>query len=153
MLQRLVLLRHGDALPASRGMRDFERPLSDKGLREARAAAQAILPLLPSPDLILASRAVRTTQTAEAVRDTAFAGVPVITEPALYLATSDALLDVLRGLGEGFRSVLLVGHNPGISEACARLAGDGRPLSLPTAGWRCFDAPYLARGSFSPNPG
>ena len=153
MLQRLVLLRHGEALPAARGMRDFGRPLSDRGLFEVRAAALSIAALLPRPDLILASRAQRTTQTAEAARDTAFAGVPVITEPALYLATSEALLDVLRGLGDGFGTVLLVGHNPGISEACARFAGDGRPLSLPTAGWRSFDTPYLARGSFSPRPG
>ncbi len=153
MPQQLVLLRHGEALPASRGMRDFDRPLSEKGRVQAQSAAQAISAIMARPDLILASRAVRTTQTAETVRATAFADVPVITDPALYLATPDALLDVLRGLDEDFRSVLLVGHNPGISEACARLADDGRLLSLPTAGWRCFDTPYLARGSFSPSPG
>ena len=153
MPERLVLLRHGEALPSPRGGRDFDRPLSDRGLLEARGAARAIAAVMARPDLILASRALRTTQTAEAVQATAFAGVPVVTEAALYLATAEALLDVLQGLGDGFASVLLVGHNPGISEACARLAGDGRPLSLPTAGWRYFDAPYLARGSFSPRPG
>ncbi|MEY4761673.1 MAG: hypothetical protein RLZZ200_1529 [Pseudomonadota bacterium] len=153
MLQRLVLLRHGEALPAPRGGRDFDRPLSDRGILEAREAARAIAATLDRPDLIIASRARRTTQTAEAVAGTAFPGAPVLLESTLYLATSDDLLEFVQALGGEFARVLVVGHNPGISEACARLAGDGRSLSLPTAGWRCFDAPYLARGSFSPSPG
>jgi phosphohistidine phosphatase len=150
---RVALLRHGEALPSARGGRDFERPLSDRGLLEARGAALAIATVMPQPDLILASSARRTMQTAETARDTAFAGVPVIAEPLLYCATADALLDVLSSLGGGFRAVLLVGHNPGISEACSRLAGGGQVLSLQTAGWRSFETPYLARGSFSPSPG
>jgi len=152
-MQRLTLLRHAQALDTPRGGRDFDRPLSDRGIIEARGAAQALQAAMPRPDLILASSARRTTQTAELVRDTAFADAPLIVEPQLYLADADTLLDVLHSLGDGFATVLLVAHNPGISLACARLAGDGQPLSLQTAGWRSFDAPYLARGSFSPRPG
>jgi phosphohistidine phosphatase len=152
-LEQLTLLRHGEALPSARGSRDFDRPLSDCGILEARGAAQAILAAMPKPSLILASSALRTMQTAETVRDTAFAGVPVIAEPSLYCATADAMLDILRGLADEFDAVLLVGHNPGISEACSRLAGGGQFLSLQTAGWRSFASPYLARGSFSPRPG
>jgi phosphohistidine phosphatase len=152
-MRQLTLLRHGDALPSARGGRDFDRPLSDRGVLEVRGAARAIAAGMPRPDLILASSARRTTETAELVQATAWPDAPLLTEAALYCATADALLEVLRGLGDGFASVLLVGHNPGISEACSRLAGDGRPLALPTAGWRRYDAPYLARGSFSPIPG
>jgi phosphohistidine phosphatase len=152
-MQQLTLLRHGDALPSARGSRDFDRPLSDKGLLEVRGAAQAIAAVMPRPDLILASSARRTTETAELVRATVYPDATLLTDAALYCATADALFEVLRGLGDGFASVLLVGHNPGISEACSRLAGDGRLHALPTAGWRRYDAAYLARGSFSPMPG
>lgn len=152
-MQRVTLLRHAEALDAPRGGRDVDRALSDHGVVEARAAAQALRAAVPRPDLILASTARRTMQTAQLVHDTAFPEAPLIAESRLYLADAQTLLDILEGLGDGFAMVLLVAHNPGISEACARLAGDGRPLALPTAGWRSYESPYFARGSFSPRPG
>lgn len=146
---RLTLLRHAAALPAAPGGRDFDRPLSDAGIIEARAAARALAAAVPAPGLIVASPAARTLLTATLVRDQAFGGAQLVAEPLLYLATAETLLDFLGGLGAQHTGVLLVGHNPGLSDCCSRLAEDGQPVGLATADWRS----YLPRGSFSFRPG
>ena len=73
------------------------------------------------------------------LQDLAFPGTSLVVEPALYLASADALLDYLRTLDDGLAHVLVVGHNPGISDCCRLLAADGREASLGTAKWRHFD--------------
>jgi phosphohistidine phosphatase len=140
-MRRVTLLRHAQAAGAPSGGRDFDRPLNEAGIAEAREAAVALSAALPVPDLLIASAAARTLQTAQLLHDEVFAATPLLTEPALYLATAEVLLDYLRGLDGAFTSVLVVGHNPGISDCCTILAGDGRVVNLGTAAWRTFERP------------
>lgn len=76
-----------------------------------------------SPDLILVSTSRRTLQTMQELEP--WADTPLV-EPldSLYLADAEGVLTVLRNTPETVRSVLLIGHNPGLHEAAARLAGD-----------------------------
>jgi len=137
-MRRLTLLRHAEAANAAGG-RDFDRPLSDTGIREARAAAIALAAALPAPDLVVASSALRTMHTARLLRDQAWAEVPIVAELSLYLATADVLFDYLKGLDDGLGNVLIVGHNPGLSQCCARIADDAQDFSLGTGAWRAFE--------------
>jgi phosphohistidine phosphatase len=138
-MRRVTLVRHAQAAGAPAGGRDFDRPLNDPGIAEARAAAMALAAALPVPDLLVASAAVRTLQTARLLHEQVFAATPLVTEQSLYLATAEVLFDYLRGLDDRFTSVLVVGHNPGISDCCALLAGNGRTVNLGTAEWRTFE--------------
>ena len=74
------------------------------------------------PDVVLVSSARRTLQTMEALEP--WEDTPLV-EPmdALYLASAPQLLAVLRGTAETARSVLLVGHNPGLHDLAMLLVG------------------------------
>ena len=77
-----------------------------------------------APDLVLCSPAVRTRETFDAIRSAL--GEPEARFPAeLYGASDDELLAALRGVEPGIRSVLLVGHNPGLHDLALALTGRG----------------------------
>ena len=76
------------------------------------------------PDVVLVSSARRTLQTLEALEP--WQETPLV-EPmdALYLAPASQLLEVLNRVAETARSVLLIGHNPGLHELAVALVGSG----------------------------
>lgn len=74
------------------------------------------------PDIVLVSSARRTLQTLEALEP--WDETPLVeTMDALYMATPQHLLKVLQDIAETVRSVLLLGHNPGLHELALLLAG------------------------------
>jgi phosphohistidine phosphatase len=117
----LVLLRHADA--ERHAATDFERNLTAKGREHAQVVAERLDAAGLKPDRLLSSKAPRAWQTAEAV--SAKTGVPVQEAP-LYDAGLEALKALLATLE--VRRVLLVGHNPGLSDLATYLA------TMPT-GW------------------
>jgi phosphohistidine phosphatase len=120
----LVLLRHGHA---EEGRDDFARRLTDAGRRAARQAGQALVQARFQPELVLTSPAPRAQETAELVaRECGFDGAPRA-DQALYLGEPRAYLALLRALPETLSRVLLVGHNPTLSEL-ARQLGEGAEL-------------------------
>ena len=123
-MRQLLLLRHAKSSWDDRGLPDHERPLNPRGRRAAGAIRTAMVDLGLVPDLVLVSTAVRTRQTMEALEP--WPETPLIEpEPRLYNASSDELLDVVRGVTETVRSVLLIAHNPGLHELAMELVGPG----------------------------
>jgi phosphohistidine phosphatase len=127
----ILLLRHAKSAWGQPGLDDHERPLNKRGERAAEAMAEHIVHNAPRPDLILCSTAVRTRQTlAPLVHRLTNPVPPIALEKGLYLASEQALLVRLRAVPEDVRTVLLIGHNEGIGELAAALAGSGDPASL-----------------------
>lgn len=120
-MHQLLLLRHAKSSWDDPKLSDRDRPLNKRGRRAAAAMRQAMQDLGLSPDLILVSTARRTQETLAALEP--WAETPLI-EPleSLYLASAGQLLDVLRGTNETVRSVMLIGHNPGMHELAVSLA-------------------------------
>jgi phosphohistidine phosphatase len=108
------LLRHGDAAP---GVPDEQRPLTEKGRRQAHAAGVALAALGVPIDACLTSPRVRARETAELA--CASLGVDVIAEEALRGGPIHPE-DVVAGFGE---HVLLVGHDPDFSMAVHDMTG------------------------------
>jgi phosphohistidine phosphatase len=98
----LWLLRHAEAAD---GLPDDERPLTERGVRQAEAAGRALVRIGANVDACLSSPKLRARQTAQLA--CAPLGVPVTTEPALSGEPFD-----LRALTAGLDDVLLVGHDP-----------------------------------------
>jgi phosphohistidine phosphatase len=127
-LKTLVVLRHAEAVSQPH---DFGRPLSDLGYTQAGAAGRALRPVQPRFDLVLSSPAVRALSTAELVAAELGYAVRVQLEERLYEALADEYLGIVRALAETLDSVLLVAHNPSLSDLARRLLGE--PISLGTA--------------------
>jgi len=123
-MRQLLLLRHAKSSWDDPRLSDHARPLNARGRRAAVGMAAVMRELGLSPDIVLVSSARRTLQTLEALSP--IDGSPLI-EPMddLYLASWPSLLSVLRGLPETARSVLMIGHNPGLHELAMALTGAG----------------------------
>lgn len=121
-MRQLLLLRHAKSSWDDRELPDHERPLNPRGRRAALAMRDAMERLGLAPDLVLLSSSVRTVQTLEALEP--WADTPLVERmEALYNASASVLLDTLRDVKETVRSVLIVGHNPGIHELAVTLVG------------------------------
>jgi len=107
------LLRHGEA---AEGSPDSERPLTEKGERQARAAGRALSELGVRVDVCLTSPKVRAADTAKLACDAL--GVEPEHEPKLAGGPFDA-----DQLAAGHENVLLVGHDPDFSMAVHTLTG------------------------------
>jgi phosphohistidine phosphatase len=117
----LYLLRHAHAGNASQWTGDDSlRPLSAKGRRQAEKLGRHLADLRFEPDSILSSPKLRALETAQIVADSL--GVGVITDERL---ASGVDLDVLGAIvsGDGGRQIMLVGHDPDLSDICGELVG------------------------------
>ncbi|HEY1935446.1 MAG TPA: histidine phosphatase family protein [Acetobacteraceae bacterium] len=130
-MRQLLLLRHAKSTRDDARLPDRDRPLSPRGRHAATAMRAAMHRLGLIPDLVLVSPALRTMQTLDALEP--WDDTPLI-EPieALYLANVTQLLAALHDVTETVRSVLLIGHNPGLHELALGLAGP-RARALPDA--------------------
>jgi phosphohistidine phosphatase len=132
--KRLTLIRHANAEQDS-DVRDFERPLSRKGLGEAQEVARRFQERGLKPDLILLSAATRTRETAEVfAKQLGVAGRLLQADDSLYLADGELILSVIRGIGPRVSHLMVFGHNPGISAAAIALAPEAISTDLPTCG-------------------
>jgi phosphohistidine phosphatase len=122
-MHQLLLLRHAKSSWDDAALPDRDRPLNGRGRRAIAAIRGVMRELGLVPDLILLSPSRRTRETLAGLEP--WDETPLI-EPmeTLYLATADQLLAVLRDVPETVRSVLLIGHNPGMHELGVRLAGE-----------------------------
>lgn len=135
--RELVLMRHADAVPAAIGGQDFERELSRTGRDQARQAARRLAAEAPAVERILYSPAQRTAATAQLVAaELVLPEAALVADRSLYAASPEAIRAAIAGAHGGARVLLVVGHNPGISELAGELSG--QLGHLPTAGFqRC----------------
>lgn len=116
----LLLLRHAKAVRPERSAgSDIERPLATRGRVDAAAAGRWLTEHGYRPDLVLCSTAVRTRQTWE---HTGADGGDVWYDRRIYNADQDELLDVVQEAPPAARTVLLVGHAPGVPWLAETLA-------------------------------
>ena len=122
---QLVLLRHAKA-EAAGALDDAMRPLALPGRKQAAEVGAGLKAAGVRPDLVLVSSSVRTRQTWDLVR----AGLDVPADvarvsEAVYDAGVRSLLALLREVEEQAGTVLVVGHEPTVSQLAAALAGPG----------------------------
>jgi len=133
-VKRLTLIRHANA-EQDADVRDFERPLSRKGQNESLEMARRFQERGLVPDLILASAATRTRETAETFAKVLGVAARLLqTDDALYLAEGDCILAAIRAVGPRVTHLMVIGHNPGISAAAISLAPEAITNDLPTCG-------------------
>jgi len=136
--RQLWILRHAKAAaepPA--GGRDRDRPLSERGRRDAAALGARLAgdgpplgtPGLVLPDVALVSAAVRTVETAGLVCGGLGDRIRIDRYQSLYSAEPETVLDYVREVDGDPSAVLVVGHNPTVSHLAYDLSSDGSPAS------------------------
>lgn len=134
---RWILVRHAHAEWPQFAGRDFERPLTQRGVDDARAAGAAMRDANLEPGLILASPARRTRQTAEILcQQLQLPAQTLCFIDALYNAGPAMLEAELRKAQGDHKFMMLVAHNPGVSELARRLAKDPLVPPFAPAQWR-----------------
>ena len=132
---RLVyVLRHAKSSWDDPTLTDHDRPLNPRGRRAAKAIARHIRDHEIAPELVLCSTATRARQTLERIEG-ALGTRSTSVEADLYGAGERALLDRLRALPDTLRSVMVIGHNPGLQDLVLALAA-------PTAARRDVEAKF-----------
>jgi phosphohistidine phosphatase len=128
-MKTLTIIRHAKAERPEGYPSDFDRPLTDRGLKDATRIGEVLARLEPSVDWWISSPAVRAQQTTERLRARITDPQTVQWEPTIYEASADTLLDLLGNVPQEVQHVVLVGHNPGMEELVAGLVA-GAPERL-----------------------
>ena len=137
-MKTLYLLRHAKSSWSFDDLSDQERPLNDRGRDDAPAMGQALAKRRICPDLIVSSPAVRAMSTAALVaRELQYAHDKILVESGIYGADLDDLLAIIKALPDAAGSVLLVGHNPTITETANALSPTA-VNEMPTAAIVCL---------------
>lgn len=156
---RLILMRHAKAAPHAGGG-DSERPLTQRGRRDALRVGDYFAGAGLFPDLAVTSTAKRTRETLDLALETFGEPCPVFAEPRLYLAESSTLLDLLRQTPPFVKLLLTVGHNPGFHELALLLSGHGDrgalarlELGFPTGSFAVIDFDVESWSQVQPGAG
>ena len=130
-MKTLFLVRHAKSSRDDSALPDKERPLNDRGMRDAPKMGARLAKHDRKPDLILSSPALRALTTAEIIANKLDYRIKdIVVDERLYAAAPDDLLEVIRKLGEKAECVMVVGHNPELSELAHRLSS--RITDMPT---------------------
>ena len=145
-MKQLFLLRHAKSGWGDPGLADHDRPLAPRGERAVPKVAAQLSHWLEGPLLVLCSSARRTRETLAHVESVLTVPLLVEVERGLYLASASALLERVRGVDGEVDQVLVIGHNPGISELAVGLCD---PAAAHSAHLRdSFPTAALARLEF-----
>lgn len=115
-MKTIYLLRHAKSEWADPGLKDHDRSLNERGREAAPRMGAYMKSKRYKPDLVLCSTARRTVATYELIKDALGERVPVLFEETLYLAEPRQLMERLRWIDEAAKSVMFIGHNPGIAQ-------------------------------------
>jgi phosphohistidine phosphatase len=130
-VKTLYILRHAKSSWDKPDLADFDRPLNERGLIAAPFMGEIIYDRQFQPDVILASPAKRSKQTAILVKETAELKARIKYDDRIYEASPQILLQVVAEVDNKHESVMLVGHNPGIEGFIRYLTG--KTVQMPTA--------------------
>jgi phosphohistidine phosphatase len=125
--RKLILMRHAKSDWAG-DEADFDRPLANRGRREAPEAGRWLADNVDRIDLAVVSSANRARSTWELASAELHTPPPTSIDDAVYAASVDQLLEVIGGLPDEANTVVLVGHNPGMEELVHHLTGESVPM-------------------------
>jgi phosphohistidine phosphatase len=131
----LFLVRHAKSSWKDECLTDHDRPLNKRGKRDASEMARRLAIIYKKPDKIMSSTALRAISTAKAMAK-GFHLKPsrIVRNTLIYEAEPSGLLEIIRAFDDRYARVLMVGHNPELTEAVNLLSGS-EIENIPTCGF------------------
>ena len=149
-MKTLFLVRHAKSSRNDAAMPDKDRPLNDRGKRDAPKMGERLAKRDVKPNLILSSPARRALKTAEIIaKKLDYKLKDIVVDNRLYAVEADDLLRVIRGLGDKAERVMLFGHNPELTELAHRLSSKITHMPTCAVAEFTFDAKswsYIGKG-------
>ncbi len=132
-MKKITLLRHGNSLFQDSSTNDWSRPLSPEGEKECHDVAKFIKDCHPLPSKIISSNARRTIETVKILLEKNKWDSEILNvDKELYLASANLLTEKIQSQSESINDLIIVGHNPGLSELSSSLLKQN--IYLPTSG-------------------
>lgn len=115
----ICLMRHSEAVVelSPSVSKDFDKPLTDNGINQLESVRTQLKLASFLPDVVLCSPSVRTRQTLEWIQEVLGTNVDVVFDEELYGIEAGRLIEKIQELSDEQDSVLVIGHNPSISDA------------------------------------
>ena len=124
-MKTLYLIRHAKSSKDDPNLSDRDRPLADRGRRDAPTMGKRLAQRDVKPDLLVSSPALRALTTAQLMADEiGYAREKIVVDDHLYGSSADVLLALVRALDRKADRVMLFGHNPEFTELAHRLSSD-----------------------------
>ena len=137
-MKRLLILRHAKAERESDSGNDFDRALDERGWKDALEVGRVMRERGLDPDVVIASPAKRVVETLAALAE-GYGPLDAGYDQRIYNASLKTLLEVVGQADDDVRTVLLVGHNPGLQLLLLKLSGGQTGENFPTAALAAVD--------------
>ena len=151
-MKQIFILRHAKSDWKASFDSDYERPLAKRGVKAARMMGRFMRRTDQVPEKVLSSSAIRARATAELAIEAGDWQCQTDYLDSLYGATAASILELIRSQDEGISSLLIIGHQPTLSELIAELAG-GAGVRFPTAALARIDFAVEAWDPLRPGDG
>ena len=133
-MKTLYIVRHAKSSWAQEGLKDFDRPLNDRGIKNAPEMAKRLKASGPLPAIILSSPAKRAISTSRLFAAEWGLGEEIIRQDAsIYEASRADLLRLIFRQDPDIDTIMLTGHNPGVTDFINWLCGEEEE-QIPTCG-------------------
>ena len=129
-LKSLTFVRHAYAMSAAAFFgSDHDRPLTAKGVEAAKALAKELSKTVPPPDIVLVSDAVRALETLKQLKDLIGEETEIKEMKELYDCSAGQLYNIIIENQKARGHMLIIGHNPAVSQLYSMLSGDFTALA------------------------
>lgn len=133
-MKTLYLMRHAKSSWSTPGLNDSQRPLNDRGKKAAPFMGKILKKMNEMPELIVTSSAKRACSTAKRIAEKlSYPLKKILNEEKLYMAGRDEFLSVIAQTGNNINKLMLISHNPGITDFANSVSGENIE-NIPTAG-------------------
>lgn len=130
-MKMLTLVRHAKSSWDEEGLADKDRPLNDRGKRDAPKMGEQLAKRGVAADLILSSPAVRAFTTAEIIaKAIGYKRKDIVVDERIYASEPEVLLDIICTIDDAHERVMIFGHNPEMTSLAQRFSPD--ILDMPT---------------------
>lgn len=139
-MKTLYIIRHAKSSWDASNVDDFERPLNDRGKRDAPRMAKRLKEKGIRPDLMVSSPAKRAFATSKKIAKVLkYPKENIKTDRSLYHADEENMLAVIQGLKDKHNIVMIFGHNPGLTDFVNTVMSGGVDIdNVPTCGVVAF---------------
>ena len=134
MVKKLILVRHAKSSWKDTSLNDIQRPLNKRGSKDAPKMGDHMASEGIKPEVIFSSPGLRALTTARLI------SVKIEIEPSdiiinedLYTFSRSDLINAIQSIDDGYNSIMIVGHNPAITETVNYLSGS-HIENIPTCG-------------------